>query len=189
MNRRDSRGSGLSDEIEEILFDEDLIGQRVGELAATISADYRGREIYLVGILKGAVVFVADLVRCLDLPLRLDFMAVSSYGLSSRSSGAVRILKDLDESIQGRHVLIVEDIVDTGLTLNYLYENLAARQPASLRICALLDKPSRRRVKVKVDYTGFVVPDRFIVGYGLDFAGRFRNLPFVAALRPEACRD
>lgn len=176
------------DDIAEVLFAEDAIRQRVRELAATISADYVGyadREIYLVGILKGAAVFVADLIRFLDMPLRLDFMAVSSYGSSSRSSGAVRILKDLDEPIQGRHVLIVEDIVDTGLTLHYLYENLAARQPASLRICALLDKPSRRRVEVKVDYTGFVVPDRFIVGYGLDYAGRYRNFPFIGALKPE----
>lgn len=173
------------DDVAEVLFAEDVIRQRVRELATAISADYGDREIYLVGILKGAAVFVADLIRFLDMPLRLDFMAVSSYGSSSRSSGAVRILKDLDEPIQGRHVLIVEDIVDTGLTLHYLYENLAARQPACLRICALLDKPSRRRVEVKVDYTGFVVPDRFIVGYGLDYAGRYRNFPFIGALKPE----
>lgn len=170
--------------VDAVLLTQEQIAGRVRELAATIDADYVGREIYLVGILKGAAVFTADLMRCLATPVQLDFMAVSSYGSASETSGVVRIIKDLDESIEGRDVLLVEDIVDSGLTLHYLKQNLQARRPASLRICALLDKPSRRRVEVAVDYVGFTVPDLFIVGYGLDFAGRYRQLPYIATLRP-----
>lgn len=172
-------------DVAEVLFDEAAIAAKVGELAGRINRDYAGQEIYLVGILKGAVVFAADLMRRLEVPVRLDFMAVSSYGSASRSSGVVRINKDLDEAVEGRNVLVVEDIVDSGLTLHYLRSNLLARRPASLRLCAFLDKPSRRRVDVTVDYVGFTIPDVFIVGYGLDYAGRYRQLPYVAALKPE----
>lgn len=169
-----------------VLLTQEEIAAKVRELAGRIQADYAGRELYLVGILKGAVVFVADLLRHLDMPVRLDFMAVSSYGAASQSSGAVRILKDLDETIEGRHVLVVEDIMDTGLTLHYLVESLLARRPASLRLCALLDKPARRRIPVQADYLGFSIPDEFIVGYGLDFAGRYRNLPYIGIMKKEA---
>lgn len=175
-------------EIESVLFTEQQVAARVAELAGAISRDAAGRELYVVGVLKGAVLFVADLVRRLEVPARLDFMAVSSYGASSKSSGAVRILKDLDEGVEGRHLLLVEDIVDTGLTLHYLADNLRARRPASLRVCAFLDKPARRRVAVDVDHIGFTVPDEFIVGYGLDYAGRYRNLPYVGVLKPEVYR-
>lgn len=175
-------------DIEAVLLTEERIAAKVAELGTAISRDAGGRELYVVGVLKGAVIFVADLVRRLQVPARLDFMAVSSYGASSQSSGVVRILKDLDEGLEGRHVLLVEDIVDSGLTLQYLVENLLARRPASLRLCAFLDKPARRRAEVTVDYTGFAVPDEFIVGYGLDYAGRYRNLPYVGILKPEIYR-
>ncbi len=171
-------------DIEEILYTEEQIAERVRQLGEEISRDYAGREVHLVGVLKGAVAFTADLMRRLTVPVRLDFVAVSSYGQESQSSGEVRFLKDLDEDAAGRHLLLVEDIVDTGLTLQCLVSALRARQPASLRVCAFLDKPARRRVEVALDYVGFTVPDRFIVGYGLDYAGRYRNLPYVAALRP-----
>lgn len=170
-------------DVERVLFTEEDIARRVAELGTAISADYAGREIYAVGILKGAAIFFADLVRRLTVPVRLDFLGVSSYGMEANSTGVVRILRDLDESVAGRHVLLVEDIVDTGLTLSYLRATLGARRPACLRVCAFLDKPSRRKVPVAVDYVGFIVPDEFIVGYGLDYAGRYRNLPYVAALR------
>lgn len=187
---RQSIGDGaLLAEVHSVLYTEEQISGRVRELAAAIDRDYarrNGRELYLVGILKGAAVFTADLMRCLKTPVQLDFMAVSSYGSASETSGVVRIIKDLDESIEGRDVLLVEDIVDSGLTLHYLKQNLQARGPRSLRICALLDKPSRRRVQVQVDYVGFTVPDLFIVGYGLDYAGRYRQLPFIATLKPSA---
>lgn len=184
-----SGGSGggeaaLHPDVQEVLFSEERIAARVRELGATISRDYAGAEIHLVGVLKGAVVFAADLMRRLDVPVRLDFIAVSSYGVSSRSSGAVRLLKDLDENPAGRHLLLVEDIIDTGLTLQYLVATLRARGPASLRLCAFLDKPARRKVRVDADYVGFTVPDRFIVGYGLDYAGRYRHLPYVGVLKP-----
>ncbi len=171
-------------DVQEILLSEERIAIRVRELGETITRDYAGREIHLVGVLKGAVVFAADLMRRLDLPVRLDFIAVSSYGASSRSSGAVRLLKDLDENPAGRHLLLVEDIIDTGLTLQYLLATLQARGPASLRVCAFLDKPARRKVEINADYVGFQVPDQFIVGYGLDYAGRYRHLPYVGVLRP-----
>ncbi len=172
-------------DVQEVLFSEAEIAARGEGLAAAINTDYAGLEIYFVGILKGAAPFAADLLRRIDRPLRLDFMAVSSYGSGARSSGAVRILKDLEEGIAGRHVLVVEDIVDSGLTLHYLRENLLARRPASLRICAFLDKPDRRKVDVPVDYVGFRIPDHFVVGYGLDYAERYRNLPYIGVLKPE----
>lgn len=183
-----SGGIRVHPDIEAVLFTERQIAAKVAELGAMVSRDAGGRELYVVGVLKGAVIFMSDLVRRLEVPARIDFMAVSSYGASSQSSGVVRILKDLDEDLEGRHVLLVEDIVDTGLTLHYLAENLRARHPASLRLCAFLDKPTRRRVEVAVDYTGFTVPDQFIVGYGLDYAGRYRNLPYVGVLKPEVYR-
>ncbi|MDA8333921.1 MAG: hypoxanthine phosphoribosyltransferase [Peptococcaceae bacterium] len=168
---------------EKILLDRHTIARRVAEMGRQISLDYAGREIVAVGILKGATMFLADLVRAISVPVYLDFVATSSYGSAARSSGEVRILKDLDESIADRHVLLVEDIVDSGLTLNYLCANLSARGPASLRICTLLNKPSRRVVSVGVDYTGFDIPDEFVVGYGLDWAGHHRSLPYIMILR------
>jgi hypoxanthine phosphoribosyltransferase len=168
------------------LLGETAIRDKVAQLGRQISADYRGQELLVVGVLKGAVIFAADLVRQITVPVYLDFIAVSSYGKATRTSGVVRILKDLEESIAGVHVLLVEDIADTGLTLHYLRENLLARGPRSLKLCALLDKPDCRRVEVPLDYVGFQIPDQFVVGYGLDFDGRFRNLPAVHLLSREA---
>jgi hypoxanthine phosphoribosyltransferase len=162
------------------------LDRRVRELGAEVSRDYEGRDLLLVGVLKGAVPFIADLMRELSVPCELDFMAVSSYGSSTDSSGVVRILKDLDASIEGRHVLVVEDIVDSGLTLHYLIKNLRARNPASLEVCALLTKPERRRVDLPIRYVGFEIPNRFAIGYGLDHGQRFRNLRYVAALESDA---
>src|SRR5215212_11904927 len=159
---------------------------RVRELGAEISADYAGGELFLVGVLKGAVFFVADLMRALDVHCAIDFMAVASYGSSTDSSGVVRILKDLDASIEGRDVLIVEDIVDSGLTLNYLLRTLRARNPTSLEVCALLTKPERRKVELPIRYVGFEIPNEFAIGYGLDLGERYRNLPYVAALSEES---
>ena len=176
----------MMDVIQEILIDKEQLAERVRELGEEITADYAGKEILMIGILRGAVIFMSDLARSISLPVSLDFMAVSSYGASTSSSGVVRILKDLDEELAGRHVLIVEDIIDSGLTLNYLVENLKSRNPASLRICTLLNKPSRRKAVVNVDYNGFTIPDYFLVGYGLDYAGKYRNLPFIGVLKPEA---
>ena len=166
----------------EILIDEERLSGRVAELGAEISADYEGRDLLLIGVLKGAVFFMADLMRHLSVPCEVDFMAVASYGDSTDSSGIVRILKDLDINIEGRDVLVVEDIIDSGLTLSYLMRNLEAREPASLEVCALMTKPARREIDVPVRYIGFEIPDRFVVGYGLDFAERYRNLPYVAVL-------
>jgi hypoxanthine phosphoribosyltransferase len=166
----------------EILVQRDELEHRVRELAEEISRDYADRDLLLVGVLKGAVFFLSDLMRHLDVDCEVDFMAVSSYGSSTDSSGVVRILKDLDISIEGRHVLIVEDIVDSGLTLSYLLRTLRARNPASLEVCALLTKPERRKVELPIRYVGFEIPNRFAIGYGLDHAERFRNLPFVAVL-------
>jgi hypoxanthine phosphoribosyltransferase len=168
--------------IAEVLVDEESLTSRVVELAGEVSRDYAGRDVLLVGVLKGAVFFMADLVRALSIPCEIDFMAVSSYGSATDSSGVVRILKDLDANIEGRHVLIVEDIIDSGLTLSYLMRNLAARRPASLAVCALLTKPARRKANIECRYVGFEIPDRFAIGYGLDYAERLRNLPYVAAL-------
>ena len=166
----------------EILVQRDELEHRVRELAAEVSRDYADRDLLLVGVLKGAVFFLSDLMRHLKVECEVDFMAVSSYGSSTDSSGVVRILKDLDISIEGRHVLIVEDIVDSGLTLSYLLRTLRARNPASLEVCALLTKPERRKVELPIRYVGFEIPNRFAIGYGLDHAERFRNLPFVAVL-------
>ena len=166
----------------DVLVEADVLARRVEELGERISADYEGRDLFLVGVLKGAVFFLSDLMRCLTVACEVDFMAVSSYGSSTDSSGVVRILKDLDASIEGREVLIVEDIVDSGLTLSYLLRTLRARDPASLEVCALLTKPERRKVELPIRYVGFEIPNRFAVGYGLDHAERYRNLPYVAAL-------
>jgi hypoxanthine phosphoribosyltransferase len=171
--------------VAEILIDEDELQRRIVELGDEISADYRGRDLLLLGVLKGAVFFMSDLMRRLTIPCEIDFMAISSYGASTDSSGVVRILKDLDINIEGRHVLVVEDIIDSGLTLSYLMRMLESREPASLEICALLTKPERREIDVDVRYTGFEIPNRFVIGYGLDFAERYRNLPYVAVLHPD----
>ena len=172
--------------VAEVLIEEDALRDRIAELGAEISVDYAGKDLLLVGVLKGAVFFMADLMRHISVPCEVDFMAISSYGASTDSSGVVRILKDLDESIEGRNVLVVEDIIDSGLTLSYLKRTLSARGPASLEICALLTKPERREVEVPVRYTGFEIPNRFVVGYGLDFAERYRNLRYVGVLGDEA---
>jgi hypoxanthine phosphoribosyltransferase len=168
--------------IGEVLVAADDLQRRVVELGAEISSDYAGRTLLLVGVLKGAVFFLSDLMRFIDIPVEVDFMAVASYGSATDSSGVVRILKDLDVSIEGRDVLIVEDIVDSGLTLQYLMRNLGSRNPRTLEVCALLTKPERRKVDLPTRYVGFEIPDRFVVGYGLDYAERHRNLPFVAVL-------
>jgi hypoxanthine phosphoribosyltransferase len=170
-------------EIGEILVTAEELERRVRELAAEISSDYAGGNLLLIGVLKGAVFFLSDLMRALAVPVEVDFMAVASYGSATRSSGVVRILKDLDAVIEGRDVLIVEDIVDSGLTLQYLLRNLAGRGPRSLEVCALLVKPDRRKVELDARYVGFEIPDRFAIGYGLDYGERYRNLPYVAALR------
>ena len=169
----------------EILIEEDRLQARIRELGRELSADYEGRELLLVGVLKGAVFFMADLMRSLSVPCEIDFMAISSYGASTGSSGVVRILKDLDINIENRHVLVVEDIIDSGLTLSYLLRNLESRKPASLEICALLTKPSRREIDVRVRYVGFEIPNKFVIGYGLDFAERYRNLPYVGVLHAD----
>jgi hypoxanthine phosphoribosyltransferase len=170
------------DRIGEVLVTREDLTRRVAELGAEISRDYEGRDLVMVGVLKGAVMFIADLMRELTVPCEIDFMAVSSYGSSTDSSGVVRILKDLDAPIEGRDVLIVEDIIDSGLTLQYLIRNLKARSPRSLEVCALLTKPERRRVDLPTRYVGFEIPNRFAVGYGLDHAQKFRNLDYVAVL-------
>jgi hypoxanthine phosphoribosyltransferase len=168
--------------IGEILVQPDELSHRVRELGAEISGDYAGRDLLLIGVLKGAVFFLADLMRHIEVPCEVDFMAVSSYGSSTDTSGVVRILKDLDAPLEGRDVLIVEDIVDSGLTLQYLMRTLATRGPASLEVCALLTKPERRLVEMPARYVGFEIPDKFAIGYGLDYAERYRNLPYVATL-------
>lgn len=178
------RRLGVKPDIDEILISEDTIAGRVRELGGQITTDYAGKELVLVGVLKGALMFIVDLSRCIDLPLEMDFMAVSSYGKSTDSSGVVRIVKDLDATIENRDVLVVEDIVDTGLTLRYICEVLRARNPGSLRVCALLNKRKARKADVKLDYVGFEIPDRFVVGYGLDYAELYRNLSFIGILKP-----
>jgi hypoxanthine phosphoribosyltransferase len=175
----------LAAAVEEVLVDEHALQSRIGELGAEITADYRGRDLLLIGVLKGAIFFMADLMRGIEMPCEVDFMAISSYGAGVDSSGVVRILKDLDVSIEGRNVLVVEDIVDSGLTLSYLLRNLEAREPASLEVCALLTKPERRENDVDCRYVGFEIPNKFVIGYGLDFAERYRNLPYVGVLRDE----
>lgn len=167
-----------------VLITPDQLQQRIRELAAQIDADYAGRELLLVGVLKGAVMVMADLARAVHLPVEMDWMAISSYGSSTTSSGVVRILKDLDADITGKHVLVVEDIVDSGLTLSYLVHNLQSREPASVRVCVLLRKRAAAQMPVEVAYTGFEIDDEFVIGYGLDYAERYRNLPFIGTLAP-----
>jgi hypoxanthine phosphoribosyltransferase len=174
--------SQLEQAVGEILIDAETLQGRIHELGEEITADYAGREVLLVGVLKGAVFFMADLMRSIGVSCEIDFMAISSYGASTDSSGVVRILKDLDINIEGRHVLVIEDIIDSGLTLSYLIRNLESREPASLEVCALLTKPERREIDVDVRYTGFEIPNKFVIGYGLDFAERYRNLPYVGVL-------
>lgn len=168
----------------EVLFDREELQKKVVEMGKQISADYRGSDLLVVGILKGAFVFMADLIRQIDVPMEIDFMDVSSYGLSTSSSGEVRIVKDLEYSIKDRDVLIVEDIVDTGLTLKYICENLKTRNPRSVKIACLLDKPSRRKAEVYPEYVGYSIPDKFVVGYGLDYAEQYRHYPAVCVLKP-----
>jgi len=175
----------LINDVESVLISEEKLAARIKELGEQITADYAGKEILAIGVLRGAVLFMADLTRAIKVPVAIDFMAVSSYGAGTSSSGVVRILKDLDEDIEGKHVLIVEDIIDSGLTLSYLIENIKSRKPASLKLCTLLNKPERRRAEVHIDYNGFTVPDYFVVGYGLDYAEKYRNLPFIGILKPE----
>src|SRR5881396_3399928 len=167
----------------DVLISEAEIQKRIGELGAEIARDYAGRNPLLIGVLKGAFMFLSDLMRAADIPLGLEFIAISSYGASMRTSGEVRILKDLDVAVEGRHILVVEDIVDTGLTLSYLLANLKSRGAESVKLAALLDKYERREKEVPIDYLGFQIPDKFVVGYGLDFAERYRNLPFIAVLK------
>lgn len=172
-------------QVGKVLIDEERIAQRVAEMGAEITKDYKGKDLVVICILRGGVIFMADLAKQIKVPICMDFMAVSSYGLSTKSSGIVRIIKDLDEDIEGKDVLIVEDIVDTGLTLHYLVDYLKSRGPKSVKVCCFLDKPTRRRVEVPVDYVGFAIPDQFVVGYGLDYAQRYRNLPYVSVLEEE----
>jgi hypoxanthine phosphoribosyltransferase len=172
-------------DFDEILFTEDEIEQKVREIGSELTEKYRGKDVILIGVLRGCIAFISDLMREIEFPVEIDFLAVSSYGQTSESSGVVRVLKDLNEDIEDRHVILVEDIVDSGLTLNYLMGYLKARNPASIDTCVLLDKPYRREVEVDVDYTGFEVPDKFLVGYGLDYAQKYRNLPYVATIKDE----
>lgn len=175
----------MKNDIERVLFTEAELKDRVAELGARITADYQGKRPIVISILRGSYIFMADLTRSIDLPITVDFMAVSSYGAGTSSSGQVRIVKDLSESIEGRDVLVVEDILDSGNTLSYLLEILKARHVASVRLCTLLDKPSRRVKEVHADYVGYTVPDYFVVGYGLDYAEYYRNLPYIGVLKPE----
>lgn len=177
--------TSMMPDVKEVLISSDEIQEKVHEIGERITADYRGERPVLIGVLRGAVVIMGDLMRHIDLPCEIDFMDISSYGSGTSSSGVVRILKDLEEDITGRHVLIVEDIIDTGLTLSYLRRSLLARKPVSLEICSLLTKPSRRRIELDVKYLGFEIPDEFVVGYGLDYGGAYRNLPDICVLKPE----
>ena len=172
-------------EVKELLLSEEQIQKRVAELGRQITEDYKGKEIVLVGVLKGAIVFFTDLARYIEGDVKMDFISCSSYGSSTVSSGVVRILKDLDRPVEGKHVIVVEDIVDTGTTLSYLLENLQSRKAASVRLCSLLNKPDRRKVDVYVDYEGFVIPDEFVIGYGLDYDEKYRQLPYIGILKEE----
>jgi hypoxanthine phosphoribosyltransferase len=177
---------GMQDkDMARVLFSQAELLERVAQLGAQITADYAGKEPLLVSVLRGSYIFMADLSRCIDLPCTIDFMSVSSYGKGTSSSGQVQITKDLSDDIEGKDLLIVEDILDSGNTLYYLLQILQARKPASIRLCTLLDKPERRVKDVKVDYTGFTIPDAFVVGYGLDYAEKYRNLPYIGILKPE----
>ena len=175
----------FDNDIQEVLFSEEQLKNRVQEIARQITADYQGKEIMLISVLRGSFVFMADLCRAIDLPCTLDFMAVSSYGKGTKSSGQVQITKDLSEDISDRHIIVVEDILDSGNTLSYLLKILENRHPASIRLCTLLDKPDRRVKPVEVHYSGFTIPDAFVVGYGLDYAEHYRNLPYIGILKPE----
>ena len=175
----------LEQDIQEVLFTEEQLKARVKEIAREIEQDYRGKEIMLISVLRGSFIFMADLCRAIDLPCTLDFMSVSSYGKGTSSSGQVQITKDLSEDITGRHVIVVEDILDSGNTLSYLLKILQHRHPASIRLCTLLDKPDRRVKPVEVHYSGFTIPDAFVVGYGLDYAEKYRNLPYIGIVKPE----
>jgi hypoxanthine phosphoribosyltransferase len=175
----------LYDDAESVLIKRDKIAARVKELGAQIAADYKDKNPLMICILKGSAIFFADLIRAMDIPLELEFMAISSYGSSSKSSGEVKVVKDTDKSLENRHVILVEDIVDTGLTLAYLKNMLARRAPASFKICSLLDKPERRETEIKADYLGFTVPNSFVIGYGLDYAQKYRNMPDICILKPE----
>ena len=175
----------MHSDVEHVVLDEEAIQRRVAELGEEISRDYAGESVLLIAVLRGAALFVADLARAITVPVEIDFMAVSSYGSSTQSSGVVRIIKDLEELIEGRHVLVVEDILDTGLTLKYLLKNLASRKPESLEVVTLLYKKGKQRVPISCKYVGFDIPDEFVVGYGLDYAEHYRNLPYIGVLRPE----
>jgi hypoxanthine phosphoribosyltransferase len=175
----------MHNDIKSILISEEELAKRIKEMGEQLTQDYKGKDLMVVGILKGCMLYLSDLVRNIDLPLTMDFMVVSSYGSATKSSGVVRIIKDLEREIEGKDVLIVEDIVDTGLTLSYLIENLKTRNPNSVKVCSLLDKPDRRKVHVDIEYVGFQIPDEFVVGYGLDYDEVYRNLPFVCVLKPE----
>ena len=179
----------MDDIVKKVLYSEEDIQAKTKELGEIITRDYKGKDLLVICVLKGAVMFVTDLIKRIDLPLEIDFMAVSSYGNSTVSSGIVRILKDLDKEICGKHLLIVEDIIDTGLTLSYLIENLKARNPASVSICTLLDKPGNRKADIDIKYTGFDCPDEFVVGYGLDYAEKYRNIPFIFILKEEVYQN
>lgn len=173
----------MHNDIQEVLLTEQMLKDKVAELGAQITRDYADKEIFAIGILRGAVVFMADLIRAIERPVQIDFMAVSSYGMQADSSGIVRILKDLDSSITGKHVLIIEDIIDSGQTLSYLIKNLSERKPASIQLCTLMNKPERRKVDLPVKYVGFEIPNEFVVGYGLDYAEKYRNLPYLGILK------
>lgn len=173
----------MHNDIQEVLLTQQMLADKVAELGAEITRDYADKEIFAIGILRGAVVFMADLIRAIERPVQIDFMAVSSYGAQADSSGIVRILKDLDSSIEGKHVLIIEDIIDSGQTLSYLIKNLTERKPASIQLCTLMNKPERRKVELPVKYVGFEIPNEFVVGYGLDYAERYRNLPYLGILK------
>jgi hypoxanthine phosphoribosyltransferase len=176
---------GLLDSIESTLISAEQIRDRVAELGRQITQDYHGKDLLVIGVLKGVAIFFGDILRQIEIPCDIDLMAISSYGASTRSSGVVRILKDLEETITGRHVLVVEDIIDTGLTLSYLIRMLKERRPASVEVCTLLDKPARRLVDTQAKYVGFTIPDKFVVGYGMDYNQKFRNVPFLGILKPE----
>ena len=184
-----SQGRNLDQDIAEILFSSDEIKARVEALGATISEDYRGKDLILIGVLRGVVLFMADLLRAISIPVTVDFISISRYGPSERTRGVVRLIKDLEEPIEGRHVLFVEDVIDTGFTLSYMLDMLRARHPASLQVCVLLDKASFRLIDLDIAYKGFEIPDRFVVGYGLDYRQRYRNLPFLGILKEEVYKN